>query len=143
MQQSKKKKFFLMVLMIVLSLTVVFGLFACDSLTNNIDDKGNEKEVVQVDVENIPNKIYVGEFFNVGITLKATYEDGTFDLIPFTQDMLPKEYEGINNTVGKQLVIFSYNGKDVSFRFEMIPYPTFIVNFYNEFIFACICNDIC
>ena len=84
-------------------LTVGLAMFALSACSEPNDD---DKELVAVEIENVPDEIIIGEFDDANITIKLSYDDESVDRIPFTEEMVPNNQKHYLTEAGEHEISF-------------------------------------
>jgi len=120
------------IIALILTLVTLTLLTSCD-----------EKSVVELDVINCPDTIYVEEFDadlkNISealnacdIKLNVKYDDGSTEEIPLTFDMLENEKQLELNSEGLHYLSYSYKGETIDFKLSVQLVQMFTVRFYDN-----------
>ena len=97
--------------------------------SENQTDNGNNPEVVtekrvSLLTQTIPSKATIGKVDLSGIRIRYEYENGNYELIHFSLDMLSEEEKAKLNQVGEHTIHFTYEGCDLSFNITILEDTT-------------------
>ena len=112
-------------LLIVCTLLLVTIFTACN---NRIDH--NQKNLINVRIENSTIEIYKGSFNERNVQVYLDYDDGTTETVTLTQADLPEQYHGLLNNVGSFPVELLYDGFKLKFTI-VVKDPMKTVTFLN------------
>ncbi|MBO4323508.1 MAG: hypothetical protein J5836_02485, partial [Clostridia bacterium] len=123
----KRTKLILVLLLALIAMaTAVFAVSCGD---DPIDD---EKELVAVEVENVPEEaIIIGKFDDANVTVKLTYDDESVERIPFTEGMIPEKDRHYLTEEGTHDITVMYRGFRLSFSITMRNLYVYEVTFLN------------
>ena len=121
-----KNKFFAKLLMIALIICSATLITACSTYQKQVNIKS-----IEIDVDNMPDYIRVGEFDNANIQLIINYDDDTKETVKVTKDFIPEKYHDYLETPGVYEIAILFKGKTVPLNIRIVGVDVYVVEFYN------------
>ncbi|HKL94986.1 MAG TPA: InlB B-repeat-containing protein, partial [Haploplasma sp.] len=99
---------------LLLLLFSIFTLAACQNITEEVT-----VESIQVETSTLNPNYNVDDFDLSTISIRVTFSDGKFQIIPITESMLTEEHLSLLSNVGEHQITITYQGKSTTINLNL------------------------
>ncbi|MBG0762351.1 bacterial Ig-like domain-containing protein, partial [Acholeplasma laidlawii] len=99
---------------LLLLLFSIFTLAACQNITEEVT-----VESIQVEISTLKPNYNVDDFDLSTISIRVTFSDGKFQIIPITESMLTEEHLSLLSNVGEHQITITYQGKSTTINLNL------------------------